>query len=391
MAAQRAPVPVVAGRSSAKTPERRQRVRPASRWPILTWIVPLLALLLWGTSAAFASSDEREQKRVAGVIRATFDRSLDSLRSETQLHYLIRIWRGTGDSAVLPLLRPLVRDFMMQVRTDVDSQASLTYRLLRDSVLAEPFRGTGRKARARSSLLANRHEDIYMLNLLAAYNRMQDFGLDSTACPLISRQIERLVSAWDFRAVVLDSSLVAVYGAQIANYVHYLHRLGMADLRDSLRQVISRVFPDSTDHRLTRAQFGDKMYTLTHLILAASRYYQRPVPPEEYHWVIDYFLARKKRLLRELTTDMIAEVGLCFLLTGRSADPMLQDCRRHIMKKFDPEAGLIPSERGTTALQQAEHRNVLAILLLDWPEKLSSGPDVRAEATEFCRPDSLSK
>jgi hypothetical protein len=35
---------------------------------------------------------------------------------------------------------------------------------------------------------------------------------------------------------------------------------------------------------------------------------------------------------------------------------------------------MVPSESGSTDLEDGEHRNVLAIMLLDWPERLYPGP-----------------
>ena len=63
---------------------------------------------------------------------------------------------------------------------------------------------------------------------------------------------------------------------------------------------------------------------------------------------------------------MIAEVGISFLLAGLDNDPVVEKTRKAIKASINLEAGLVPSVSGSVSLSGGEHRNVLAIMLLDW-------------------------
>lgn len=62
----------------------------------------------------------------------------------------------------------------------------------------------------------------------------------------------------------------------------------------------------------------------------------------------------------------MAEVGIAFLLAGLEDDPVVLKTRQFIQAAVDKERGLIPSTSGDFDLSLGEHRNVLAIMLLDW-------------------------
>ncbi|MCX9565238.1 DUF3541 domain-containing protein, partial [Vibrio cholerae] len=61
-----------------------------------------------------------------------------------------------------------------------------------------------------------------------------------------------------------------------------------------------------------------------------------------------------------------AEVGISFLLAGLEDDPVVLKTRQFIQAAVDKEQGMIPSTSGDFDLALGEHRNVLAIMLLDW-------------------------
>lgn len=47
---------------------------------------------------------------------------------------------------------------------------------------------------------------------------------------------------------------------------------------------------------------------------------------------------------------------------------------------IDQDKRMILSVKGDEDLRSGEHRNVLAIMLLDWPESLTPGPDLKTMA-----------
>jgi hypothetical protein len=123
-------------------------------------------------------------------------------------------------------------------------------------------------------------------------------------------------------------------------------------------------------------QFGDKVYGLTHIVISASGYYQHTLDRSTYAWILDYFSANRKRILKRLPADIISEVGVCFLLCEDTTNALVDLCRQKVAEQFDPKAGLIRSPLGSADLLLGEHRNILAYILLSWSEKLWPGPSL---------------
>jgi hypothetical protein len=80
--------------------------------------------------------------------------------------------------------------------------------------------------------------------------------------------------------------------------------------------------------------------------------------------------------------DIIAEVGISFLLAGLEDDPVVEKTRDAIQKALHKDKGMIPSVRGDFDLAYGEHRNVLAIMLLDW-QKVNPAPTVTSQPKVF--------
>jgi hypothetical protein len=170
--------------------------------------------------------------------------------------------------------------------------------------------------------------------------------------------------------------MIRAWAGQLANQVYWLRQLGEAELVDDYIAALRATYPDATDEALSDQQFRNKLYGLTHLVLAASGYYRWPVAERDHQWVFDYFRTHLDAIERRGTQDLLAEIGVCFLLAGLDDAPALQRIRERIAASVLTEHGVIPSSKGSVDLQTVEHRNSIAILLLDW-----RGPHVLPTAT----------
>jgi hypothetical protein len=112
---------------------------------------------------------------------------------------------------------------------------------------------------------------------------------------------------------------------------------------------------------------------MTHLIFASSHYYQYPVDEAEYPWIFDYLRKNIDTILLRAKPDVIAEIGISFLLAGLDSDPVVTKTRIAIDRAVNREHNMIPSTDGNLDLNYGEHRNVLAIMLLDW-QKVHAAP-----------------
>lgn len=87
-------------------------------------------------------------------------------------------------------------------------------------------------------------------------------------------------------------------------------------------------------------------------------------------------------ILERSKEDVLAEVGINFLLAGLDDDPVVEKMRKAIQQSINREAGMVPAVDGTTDLKDGEHRNVLAIMLLDW-QGVKAVPTIQGEPKMF--------
>ncbi|MCK2184058.1 DUF3541 domain-containing protein [Halomonas getboli] len=338
------------------------------------WLVGWgLALLLAGC-ALEPATPALDDEAVAAEIRATYERSLPSLSAGKQRHYAQRLYRITGEARWLPLNRDYGERLVASLREEIARLDEPGYAARRSREGVEGYSVRTAKQRRRKRMLADWGEIHFAKGLAFDLTQAHYHGLlNERDLPGYRRALDYL-SGVDFLAFVTDPEVLDVYAAQVANLVYYLHDLGVADLRGEAIAAFRQRFPPSRNATLSQALFRNKIYGMTHFVIAASDYYQHPVSADEFGWVLDGFSGALGRILADTKEDIYTEVGISFLLAGREAAPAVTRLREALVDAFDPVAGMVPSESGGTDLERGEHRNVLAIMLLDWPERLYPGP-----------------
>jgi hypothetical protein len=284
------------------------------------------------------------------------------------------MYRVTSDSSYIPAIAEMIPIIRKQLLDDLDGQGDSTYLAGRKEMLLNDLGENNRKSRARSELFRSRGNLIVDLAILSDCYRLADHAAPLSADDSLVVRAKDYLKTVNFTSLVNDQQTVIDYSAQVANAIYYLYFLGIADVRADYIKLFRRVFPDAADNHLSDLEFSDKIYGLTHLIIASSRYYQQTVNSAEIAWILKYFESRKKRILDETKPDIVAEVGICYLLAADSANALVDACRQRVAIAFKSTDHLIPSMSGSADIETGEHRNVLAIILLAWPDKLHSGP-----------------
>jgi hypothetical protein len=72
----------------------------------------------------------------------------------------------------------------------------------------------------------------------------------------------------------------------------------------------------------------------------------------------------------------MCEVALCFVLLGKSTDPIVRKLKSEVQKYFNPKLGFIPRDTENHKKESAEHRNILAVLLFSAPSGWHEGPNL---------------
>jgi hypothetical protein len=335
---------------------RPRRVSRALALPLVACLGLVMAMPLAAAEPVFADAAAR--------IRWTLERELFTLSPYRMAHYGLRLYRQTGDARYASLIWVDMAHWASEldrISTAAPTPAHLP--ALAEQRLAAYAARPGERVRHRLAAVRERPEYLVLASrLLPSLARIDAYGLRHPD----DAGLRALLRGFDWQGTVTDAQMVESWAAPLANTVFALRRLGEADHVDAFIAAFRARYPEPPPAPLSDYGFRNKLYGQTHIIIAASGYYRWPVAADAYGWLFDSFRAHADEIERRATPDMLAEVGLAFLLAGLDDEPLLERIRRRIAASVSPVHGLIPSTKGSLDPQIVEHRNSVAVLLLDW-------------------------
>ncbi|MBK8971390.1 MAG: DUF3541 domain-containing protein [Hahellaceae bacterium] len=336
-----------------------------------------LILSLWATGLRAEALTE-SQHAMAQSIKTLLETNLYTFSADVQRHYSERLYRMTGKSLYLPPMMGYVMTVGHQLEQDAERYKDAAYRKRRTEALLGHESATCLnlgKSEVRRELLRRWGDLAFSLEVLCRVNIVRSYGVLGSGWFDHQEAWIDIVDDPRIAEFVVDPEVIRIYGAQAATFVYYLLDLGVRDqvaaFAAALRREVNGERPGSQPFDFTL-----RIYSLTHLVLAASRFYQQPVSRAEFAWVYDDFDRNLDAIINDTRPDVIAEVGICYALAGEADTPTVARLRKALERSFRPEINMIPAVDGTHRLQQGEHRNVLALMLLTWPQKLHPGPNL---------------
>ncbi|WP_153448773.1 DUF3541 domain-containing protein [Vibrio algicola] len=340
-----------------------------------TLIIALLGLSQLAFSpVSFAKNSLNAQDQVtqntyredAQIIQHTFETQLYTLSATTAGHYGLRLFRQTLDPK-----------YSAAVWSDL-ARVTSTLSYIADNIeTPEQVKAYGveqlkaykkiQKPRTQMRYTITSRMPEYMLignDLLSTMARANEYGLKHKD----DAKLKKLLQEFDFTPMATDHDMIRAWAAQQANQVYWLRQLGEQDVVEAFIQAFKDTYPDAQDKQLSDQQYANKIYGMTHIIFAASEYYQKQLDPKnkEFDWIYAYFSHNIDTIIKRTKHDVIAEVGISFLLAGKLNDPALLKAQQNIAEAIDFKHGMIPSTDGDFEVAKGEHRNVLAIMLLNW-------------------------
>ncbi len=311
-------------------------------------------------------------------IKTKYESQLFTLVPYVQRHYALRMYRLSGNEKYL---YPIITDMMVianLLNQDIKGLNDSEFRQQREKIILNRFNLTKEKHKRRYQLLKQYPQLAFSLALLANLNMTHEVGLlKSGFFPDTDLAIDFLKQQ-DFAPFFLNPEVVEIYSPQLATYVFFLSDLGIAELQERFTQEFQKIFMENDDKELSEMLYAQKLYGLTHFIIGASRNYQRNVNREEFNWIYEYFENNIDTIIDRAKPDIIAEVGIAFLLAGERDHPVVKKTKWAVAESFNKQLNMIPSTTGDDDLNHGEHRNVLAVMLLTWPDRLYPGPDLKA-------------
>ncbi len=341
------------------------------------FLILLCFAFIFNAQATQVESPPLSYAQSAQIVLDTYERKLFTLSPTAESHFALRMYRQTLDKKYLPALW-----------TDMAQVASRLNRFANEVVKSEEiilysFQRLGQyqsknaeRSQRRYTVSKHHPEYLYLgVELLSAMARADEYGLKHKNDDILRAILRR----YDFTHYVTDQEMIEAWAAQLANQVYWLRQLGEQDIVDDFTQAFKATYPNNKDTTLSTKQYWNKIYGLTHIIFADSQYYQRQIKEDEHQWIYDYFRKNINHILLRCKEDVIAEVGIAFLLAGLDRDPVVTRTRNAIRAAISSEQGMIPSAEGKFDLSSGEHRNILAIMLLNW-QGVNQGPDYQTLA-----------
>ncbi|MFV0448585.1 MAG: DUF3541 domain-containing protein [Vibrio sp.] len=323
---------------------------------------------------------EKSYQYYADIIRDTYESQLYTLPAFQEGHYALRMYRQTSDdkyqSAIwsdLARVASRLNLYAEEIHTPEQIYLHSQKRLIGYEDDSDE------RSKLRYSVTKHNPEYLYLgIGLLGSMARADEYGLKHKH----DAKLREILRRYDFTEYATDPDMIKAWAAQLANQVYWLKQLGEQDVVESFIDAFRETYPDVQDEHLTNQQYGNKIYGMTHIIFADSQYYQHSVNETEHQWIFDYFRRNIDTILLKAKEDIIAEVGISFLLAGLNNDPVVEKTRQHIKNTINRDHGMIASTSGDFDLSSGEHRNVLAIMLLDW-QQVNSIPTIEKQPKIF--------
>lgn len=334
-------------------------------------LIALLSFAIGCSTFASEKSHPSTYQQSAQLIKSTYEPQLYTLPAFKEGHYGLRMYRQTLDAKY----SAAVWSDMARVASRLNRFAAEVYTpeqiiLYSEKRIASYLDETDERSVRRYTATKHMPEYLYLgVDLLGSMARANEYGLEHTQ----DAKLREVIRRYDFTKYATNPEMIEAWAAQLANQVYWLKQLGEQDVVAEFTRAFRETYPDAKDKKLSNQQYGNKLYGMTHIIFADSEYYQHLVSEQQHQWIFDYFREHIDTILIRAKPDVIAEVGISFLLAGLDEDPVVEKTRQAIQASIDPERGMIPSVSGDFDLESGEHRNVLAIMLLDW-QRVNEAP-----------------
>ena len=348
--------------------------RVLSLWACCIALVGSAACHPEETIVHVAPTDAANEARIAAEIRRTYQNPHLELTRRSESHFAVRMYRATGDTSGLTSIAhdaSVGIDKFLELVENLDSPAYID-RVTRASLAARSERTEVH--RRRRSMFSNRKPFLFHLRVLFATRKIHEYGLHQGALRKPYEQAFEYLRRVDFRSFLLDPDVISVYAPQSTNCVYWLKQMNVIDLERDYTTAFQSIVMAEDDERSERFDYQNKLYGMTHFIIADSHYYQRLVSEQKYCWILDYFDTNIAQILSWAKPDVVAEVGLCFRLCGLHDHRVVGLVKERLAQAFDEDHGIIPSAVSEVDFDSSEHRNAVAYLVFFPWEELREGP-----------------
>lgn len=331
---------------------------------ILKFKFAVFTLVLFVSIFSHAVYLDYNYSKASEQISTIFEDNLDTLSDYSKSHWALRKWRQTGDPVYIKWVSldiQRITDKLDKLATVIEGgEKSIKEYAERVSLIY--LNSESSRSRRRDKAVGN-NKIYYILGpLISALTRYSEYQLYHPKIEIFKEFIHK----HPLELFALNPLMVMEWAAPLANHVYGLKLMGFKDISQPFNQLFQQIYSENKDPLLSQQQYRNKIYGMTHIIIADSAYYQKSVDPQQHQWILEYFKANTDQIIARTKPDIIIEVGLCFLLANIEDGSYVEKIKLFTAQSISHEYGYILSESGSPDLNNAEHRNILAVLLFNW-------------------------
>jgi len=308
---------------------------------------------------------------VGRKIKEHFENNLHALSRYRRGHFAKRMHRITGDERYAKHAKEHILMLKEQFISDMAKLDGISHIKKRSEEIYDQLSefGTPEAQLRRRNVFKDRKEYLFFYHLIETAHLLKEAGaFDGMDAGHYAKWKGFLKTKIDFDRLLLKKDIFREFSAQLVNYVYFLKMDSIADKTREFKMLFNEIFRGDEEGQ----DFINKIYTMTHFIIAASDYYQQFVDANEFSWILQYFRQNMERIISETNPDVIFEVGLCFKLAGDHNAKEIDLAKSIVAREHDEVLGYIP--RKDNSLEQSEHANIMAIMLMSDFDRLHKGP-----------------
>jgi len=325
-----------------------------------------------------------ECTKIAKKIIEAFTTNAPQMESYPTHHFALRVYRTTGEADKQKILANPIKEAEIVLK-DITKAGSNRYVKIRSLELYDIMKDRmGKKERMRQKFFKTRKEDLFHYNLIQQLYFWRCLGIGNGMLKTYYNAGLSIIkdNKQHITKNMLCEDAIKYYGTQLANYAYFLKFFGICDITKKFRDAWQSIFM-KTDN-LSNYMFQNKIYGMTHFIIAGSDYYQTYASMQEFGWILEYFSNNINKIIKRTHIDIIAEVGLCYKLCNINNGHPLETIEDYVVKSFDRKAGFIPRKGYIPKSEErnlniAEHTNAVSFMLLNGFKKLHGGPDLSGQ------------
>ena len=315
-------------------------------------------------------------KALSKQIIETYEKNIFWLTPYKLGHFFTRAYKITGDEKyknILSYFMLLNNPDTLEKFFNSIKKGSFKYQAKKNNLCSRP------RIKERYLYYQQNPKAKLYLDVLQYLIYVDKFNLWDLFIPGKKKGLISIFKKEDFEKIFLNEEAIKTNGSYVFNALAILNKLEVCDLTKKALVIFKNIYFDEKfliKKKLTTDDLISLFYSLTHIIIADTFYYERYC--KKYDWIIKFFSKNLEFVIKNSTDDLLAEIGLCFKLCKKENEFRKEfvKIKRIVYARFSFEK---TSDKKTIVAK--EHMSSIIALLFSHNSNFFHGPDLSKNET----------